>query len=109
METTIQAQQLTSVREVKKVKTEVQAKSLSDFWEKVELNRFGIAPMLLGIIAIFGAFVGAIGIEQSTIKLAFVAGPTMFALAMNMAVTPMRTIVISSIVALIVDLLVIII
>ena len=48
METTIQAQQLTSVREVKKVKTEVQAKSLSDFWEKSRTQSFWDCSYALG-------------------------------------------------------------
>lgn len=109
METTVITNQVSMSETKSSAHAKVQTVTMSEFWQKVEFNRFGIAPMLLGIIAMIGAFAGAIGIEQSTIKLAFVTGPTMFALAMILAVAPMRTIVISSIVALIVDLLVIII
>ena len=97
-----------SAREAKAVNVEVETNSISDFWQKIEFNRFGITPMLLGIIAIFGGFAGAAGIQESSVTLAVVTVPTMFALSLILAVIPMRTIVISCTIALIIDLLVII-
>lgn len=87
---------------------EVKKEAVSDFWEKVEFNRFAITPMLLVIVACIGGIAAAVGIQQSAFKLAVVALSTAGVEACILAVVPMRVIVIGSIISLIVSLLVII-
>ncbi len=82
--------------------------SISKFIKESESNRFGITPFLLLIIACVGGLAGASGIMDSWIKLAVVAFPATIALAMILAVAPMRIIFISTAIAVILDILVLI-
>lgn len=88
--------------------TDTKTRSTSVFWEKAEFYRFGITPMLLGIIAILGGVAGAVAIEDSALKLGAISVSTAVALSMILGVMPMRAIVVSCSIAVLIDLLVLI-
>jgi hypothetical protein len=101
MDTAIKSQTLTSTKE------NVQKTVLvNPFWEKIEFNRFGIIPMLLVVITCMGGIAVAFGAGSDTFELALVVFPTIISLALVLAVAPMRLIIWSSIIALILDLIV---
>lgn len=90
-------------------KTEINKnQSENNFWEKAEFNRFGIIPILLVIVGCMGGFGASYGAGESTIKLAMVAFPSIIALALMLAVAPMRAIIWSSVIAVVLDILVLI-
>ncbi|MCE3280715.1 MAG: hypothetical protein K0S44_2906 [Bacteroidetes bacterium] len=101
MDTAIKSQTLTSTKE--NVQKTV---SINPFWEKIEFNRFGIIPMLLVVITCMGGIAVAFGAGSDTFELALVVFPTIISLALVLAVAPMRLIIWSSIMALILDLIV---
>ena len=74
---------------------------------KAEENRFGITPLVLLVISIIGGVAASFGIMDSWVKLSLVAFPSTITLAMILSVAPMRVIFISSIIAVVLDLLVI--
>lgn len=88
--------------------TQVKQNSNAEFWKKAEFNRYGISPMVLLIIGILGGVAAASGIMDSWVKLAAVAFSSTITLALVLAVSPMRVIIISSAIAVLIDLLVII-
>lgn len=92
----------TSTTEVNKNHSE------DNFWKKAEFNRFGIIPILLVIVGCMGGFGAAYGAGESTVKLAMVAFPSIVALALMLAVAPMRAIIWSSAIAIVLDILVLI-
>jgi hypothetical protein len=87
-------------------RADTKSKTVSEFWEKAEFYRFGITPMLLVIISCVGGVAAAAGVLESPFKLAAAALPTGIALSLVLAVTPMRLIVVSCSIALLVDLLI---
>lgn len=109
MEQTIQNHVNASAKTITVANVETKNKTVSDFWEKAEFSRFAITPMILIIVACVGGIAAAVGIQQSAFKLAVVALTTAGVEACILAVTPMRVIIIGSIISLIVSLLVIII
>ncbi len=78
------------------------------FWNKMEVNRFGVSPVILLLLGIIGGVAAAAGIMDSWVKLAAVAFPSTISLALILAVAPMRAIIIGSSLAILLDLLVII-
>ncbi|MEO6303044.1 MAG: hypothetical protein ABIP51_07710 [Bacteroidia bacterium] len=104
METTIN-----STQTKKTVKTETLSKNPnSSFWNNVEFNRFGIISMVILIIGCLGGFAASFGANGDTLKLALVAFPTIIALALILAVAPMKAIIYLSTVALILDIIVLV-
>lgn len=102
METTIRSNQ---------AKTSVRTESSnvishSQFWCNLEDNRFGIIAMLVVIIGCSGGLSAAFGAQADTLKLALVAFPSVVALALVIAVAPMKIITYVSAIALILDLIV---
>lgn len=81
---------------------------IANLWETAEYNRFGIIAILLAVMAILGGLAGAVAIQDGYVKLLAVALATAFVEAMIISVASMRLITIASILALLVDLLVII-
>lgn len=74
-----------------------------------EVNRYGILAILLTLVGISaGAGVG-LGAIYSVIQLGLLAVTTMFAVSMMLAVAPMKWIVISSLIAVVVNFVVILI
>jgi hypothetical protein len=82
--------------------------SISELLEKAESNRFGIMPFLLSIMACMSGFAAASGILESWVQLAAVAFSSTIALAMMLAVASMRVIFITTLIAVIMDVLVLI-
>ena len=78
------------------------------FWGNVEFNRFGIISMLILFIGCIGGFAASFGAHGDIIKLAMIVFPTIIALALILAVAPMRLIIYLSTIAIILDLIVLI-
>lgn len=74
-----------------------------------DINRYGIISMLLLVVGILGGIAVGLGGINSTIQLVFLAFSTMAALSMILAVAPMKYIVYSSIIAVSIDLILIVI
>jgi hypothetical protein len=100
METTITKQQSinASLHDVKH-----ESRSMSDFWQRMEFVRYGSIAMILTIIGCMGGFAAAYGAGNDVFKLALVAFPTIISLAFVLAVMPMRLIVWTSSIAVIID------
>jgi hypothetical protein len=105
METTIKSQ--TESISLNTLKTNEQIQASVDFWKKMESNRFGITPLILLVMSIIGGIAAASGIMDSWVELAAVAFPSTICLALILSVSPMRAIVIGSIIAVTIDLFVI--
>ncbi len=73
------------------------------------INRYGIISMLLLVVGILAGIAVGSGAMESTIQLIFLALTTMAALSMILAVAPMKYIVYSSMAAVAVDLIILII
>lgn len=70
------------------------------------INRYGIISMLLLVVGTLAGIAVDSGAMHSTIELILLAITTMAALSMILAVAPMKYIVYSSIIAIIVDIIV---
>jgi len=99
----------TSVNLGVKNEVSVNQKTVSTFWQDMEDARFAITPIILTIMACVGGFAAAVAIQESWIQLAFVAFPATFALATILGVMPMRTVVYSAAVAVLIDIIIFII
>lgn len=104
METTIKSNQKTGLIQTEKVNTA--EKQNSDFWKRMESVRFAVIPMQLFILGCISGIAAAFGAHGQIIKLAMIAFPTIIALALTLAVSPMRTIIWASGIAVVLDLLV---
>ncbi len=82
------------------------AKPVSHLWESLEFNRFGIIAILVVILGCIGGMAASFGALDNLFKLSLIAFPTIIALALILAVSPMRVIVYVSAIALALDLLV---
>jgi hypothetical protein len=101
---TIQANQFkTSVNEIKTTNVEAGTSAMSDFWKKAEFNRFGIIAMLLVGVTCLAGFAAAIAVNASTFQLAIVAAAAMAVEALILSVAPMKAIIISSVISVIVS------
>ena len=105
METTILRHKTISA-----TRTQVQAKTtsvskLDEFWSNLEYNRFGLVPMLIVIVACVGGIAAAFAIQMSPIRLATVVLSTGLTEAFILGMLPMRTIVITAVISLMVSLL----
>lgn len=80
--------------------------SSTQFWSNVEFNRFGIIPILLVVISCVGGIAAAFGAQADVLRLSLISFPTIIALALVLGVAPMKVIVYVSVIALILDLLV---
>jgi hypothetical protein len=105
METTIRTN---TSNKVENSKTKNQTTTHSSFWDSLEFNRFGIMPIVLLIIGCVGGIAASFGAGTDVIKLSVIAFPTIIALAFMLAVAPMRVIIWTSAIAVVLDLLVII-
>ena len=104
METTIKTQQANnSVSSTKSVSGKESA-----FWEKLEFSRFGIISMLVVVLGCVGGMAASFGAKDDVVKLGMMAFPTIISLALILAVAKMRIIVYVSIIAIILDLIVLI-
>jgi len=72
-----------------------------------DINRYGIISMLLLVVGILGGIAVGVGGIHSTIQLVLLAISTMAALSMILAVAPMKYILYSSMLAVAIDLVLI--
>ena len=89
METSIKAKQTNSNLSNTKTSTG----SMSKFWENAEFNRFGIISMAILFIGCIGGFAASFGANGDFIKLGMIVFPTIIALALILAVSPMKLII----------------
>jgi hypothetical protein len=81
-----------------KVKSEAQVQAKSEFWELAEFNRYGIVPWLLVFVVSVGA--GTAALEyHSDWKLFIIVISTIIVEVNALALTSMKSIVISSIIS----------
>jgi hypothetical protein len=104
METTIKSKKETTSTHNQSLKKE----TYSLFWGNVEFNRFGIISMLILFIGCIGGFAASFGANGDILKLAMIAFPTIIALALILAVAPMKLIVYVCSIAIILDIIVLI-
>lgn len=102
MNTTVEIQNQRTHQVVQKTNT------TSSFWSSIEFNRFGIIPILLTLIGCAGGIAAGFGAKNDIFRLALIAFPTAIVLALILAVSPMRTITRASIIALVLDLIILI-
>lgn len=74
-----------------------------------DINRYGIISMLLLVVGCGGGIAVGLGGLHSTIQLVFLVVSTMVALSMILAVAPMKYIVYSSIAAVVIDIIILLI
>jgi hypothetical protein len=104
METTIQS---ATFKETYKSNT-VHRTRTSAFWEALEFNRYGIIAMVLVIIGCAGGIAVAFGAGASLFEISLVAFPTIVTLAIVLAVSPMKMIVWASMIAILMDIIVLV-
>jgi hypothetical protein len=104
METTMKTKQAKNLATNERSTTN----SMTAFWEMLEFNRFGIISMLVVILGCMGGMAASFGAGANALKLAMIAFPTIISLALILAVSPMKGIMYLSVIALILDLIVLI-
>lgn len=102
METTIRTKQ---TNESTRTQTTT-SNGMTAFWEMLEFNRFGIISMLVVILGCVGGMAASFGAGDDALKLGMIAYPTIISLALILAVAKMRIIVYLSIIAIIMDMIV---
>lgn len=98
---------MSTITEKAQVRAHAQAvsrqKSESTLWKKAEEARYGIIPLLLTLVACLGGVAAAFGVGDSVAQLSMVVFPTMMCLSFILAVGPMKLIMWSGLVAVILD------
>lgn len=98
METTLKATTAKS--------TVTEKNKVSSFWEKVEFSRFGIISMLIVVLGCIGGMAASYGAHGDILQIAMIVFPTIIALALVLAVAPMRLITYVSAIAIVLDIIV---
>lgn len=77
-------------------------------WEKIEFNRFGMVPLILTIVGIFGGIAAAsvLSAHGSLLIVGLVALSTVVPLSLILAVAPMKAIVRTSSVAVVLQIII---
>ena len=83
-------------------------KTQKDLWELAEFYRYGITPLLLIFMVCISGIAAGFGAPGDALQIAIVALPTCIALALVLAVAPMRTIIYTAAVAVFLDLFILI-
>ncbi|MES2131190.1 MAG: hypothetical protein V4506_02505 [Bacteroidota bacterium] len=96
----------TTIKSAHSNASQSEKKSLSSIWENMEFSRFGIIAILVVILGCLGGMAASFGAGDNILKLAMIAFPTIIALALILAVAPMKVITYVSVIALVLDLLV---
>ena len=89
-------------------KSHAVTKQLSPFWQMVEFNRYGIIAMLVLVISGMGGIAAGFGTGYDPLRLSLTAFPAAIALSLVLAVAPMKWIVWSTVIAFIIDCLLLI-
>ena len=71
----------------------------------LEFNRYGIISMVLLVVGILGGIAAGFALTSNTVLLGLIAFSAMLALSMVLAVAPMRAIVGTAAVAIVIDLI----
>jgi hypothetical protein len=100
METLIKSNSVTTFVSTQRTRTD----SKTNFWEKLEFNRFAVIPILLVVIVCLGGLAASFGAGGNTIKLAIVAFPSSIATSLIIGLAPMKVVFYVSIIAIVVDL-----
>ena len=90
------------------INVDAKTKPISEFWQNAEFCRFTISPLLMVIIVCIGAFAAAVAVKESVFQLALVAITVPVVEGLILALAPMRTIIISSALSVVLSLLIII-
>ena len=106
MDTLIKSYPVTFSEKSEKAKTTSAVSTMDEAFSDLEKNRFGMAPLLLIIMACIGGIAAAFAVQESDIKLIAVATTTAFVETLVIALAPMRIIVLVAAIAFIVDVLV---
>ena len=106
METSIQSQKIGNAT-YSKAKA-VSVSKLDEFWSTLEYNRFGMVPVLIVVVACLGGIAAAFAIQVSPIRLATVVLSTGMTEAFILGMLPMRTVMITAVVSLVISALAII-
>jgi len=85
----------------------IAAAPLSDFWKMVEFNRYGITPLLLIFMVCLSGIAAAFGAPDA-LQIGIVSFPCCIALALVLAIAPMKAIIYTSVIAVILDLFILI-
>ena len=85
----------------------LKTQAVSAIWQKAEFSRFAITPLLMVIVVCMGGFAAAVSVETSIVKLAIVAISCGLTEAFMLALMPMRTVIISSVICVLLSLLLI--
>lgn len=83
-------------------------KTQKEIWEMAEFYRYGITPLLLIFMVCISGIAAGFGAPGDALQIAIVALPTCIALALVLAVAPMKTIIYTAAVAVILDLFVLV-
>jgi hypothetical protein len=107
MDQIIQSQAVNvSARSAEAIAVKSNDTAMTAIWQRAELGRFGFTPVILLIVISIAAIAGAAVLQESSFKLALVTLPAAVVEAMIIAVLPMRTIVLTSILSVIISLIV---
>lgn len=79
----------------------------SKIWVKAESSRFAISPLVLLVMCIMAGIAAAYGIVDSTFQLMLVVFPATICLALILGLAPMKAIIYCSVIALVIDILII--
>ncbi len=82
---------------------------LDKIFFEANLNRYGISALMLIAVGCMGGVVVGTGGLEKVFQLAIVAVTTMFSLSMMLAIAPMKWVILSGVVAILVDIIFIII
>jgi len=104
METSIKSNQKNNVSS----NTKTQIGNTSNFWKNAEFNRFGIISMAILFIGCIGGFAASFGANGDPLKLGMIVFPTIIALALILAVSPMKLIIYVCSLAIVMDIAVLI-
>lgn len=102
METTMKTKQTSNSLNVQ----ESTSNNMAVFWDTLEFNRFGIISMLVLILGCVGGIAASFGAGGDALKLAIIAYPTIISLSLILAGAKMRVITFLSLIAIILDLII---
>ena len=78
------------------------------FFQEAEFNRFGLICVIITVVGCLGGSAIGLGAIQSTLTLSLVIIPTMVTLSLLLAVSPMKHILFSAFVSVLIDLFLIV-
>lgn len=89
------------------METLTKTSKLESFFQEAEFNRFGLISTSLILVGCLGGIAVGLGAVESAFTLSLVVFPTMTALSMVLGVAPMRLLIWSAAIAVVIDLILI--